>query len=152
MVGIHPMTAARLHRWVLLLSAYSYELEFKCTQHNVNVDGLSQLPQGDRHPPAMHSAFVIGQIQALPVTSEQLETETHHDPVLSQVHTFTREEWPADTLEKFKPFRECHEEVTTQGHPMLWGNQVVIPKRLCTITLQELHRNHPDITWMKALA
>ena len=150
--GIRPMTAARLQRWALLLSAYSYEIEFKRTHDHANADGLSRLPQGDRQPPAIHSAFMIGQIQALPVTSERLETETRHDPILSQVHAFTRKGWPATTAEEFKPYRERQNELTTQGEVVLWGNRVVIPLKLRTRILEELHRSHPGITRMKALA
>jgi len=71
---------------------------------------------------------------------------------LSQVHTFTREGWPASTSERFKAFQERQDELTTQGHVVLWGNRVVIPEKLRANMLEELHRNHPGITRMKALA
>ena len=68
--GIPPMAATRLQRWALLLSAYNYAIEFKPTLQHGNANGLSRLPLGDRLPPSTYSAFVVGQIQALPVTSE----------------------------------------------------------------------------------
>lgn len=42
--GIPSLAAARLQRWAILLSAYTYDIEFKPTQNHSNVDGLSQLP------------------------------------------------------------------------------------------------------------
>ena len=41
---IPSLTAARLQRWAILLSAYNYTLEFKPTALHGNADGLSRLP------------------------------------------------------------------------------------------------------------
>ena len=89
---------------ILILSAYSYDIQFKRTQDHANADGLSRLPQGNSQPPDTESAFVVGQIQALPVTGEKLETATWQDKILSQVHMFIKEGWPTKTDEEFKPF------------------------------------------------
>ena len=150
--GIPPMAAARLQRWALLLSAYDYAIEFKPTQQHGNADGLSRLPLGDRQPPSTCAAFVVGQIQALPVTSECLETATRQDPVLSRVHQYTRSGWPSSTPDELKPYRDRQEELTTQGDALLWGNRVIIPLKLRSRIQEELHRDHPGITRMKALA
>ena len=42
--GIPTLAAARLQRWAVLLSAYSYEIRFKPTADHANADGLSRLP------------------------------------------------------------------------------------------------------------
>ena len=150
--GIPPMAAARLQRWALLLSAYIYTIEFKPTQQHANADGLSRLPLGDRQPPSTCSAFVVGQLQALPVTSEQLEAATRQDPLLSRVHQYIKEGWPSSTSEEFKPLHDRQLELTTQGDAILWGNRVIIPLKLQSRILEELHCGHPGITRMKALA
>ena len=149
--GIPPMAAARLQRWALLLSAYDYAIEFKPTQQHGNADGLSRLPLGDRQPPSTCVAFMVGQIQALPVTSECLETATRQDPVFSRVHQYTRSGWPSSTPDELKPYRDRQEELTTQGDALLWGNRVIIPLKLRSRIQEELHRDHPGITRMKAL-
>ena len=150
--GIPSMAAACLQRWALLLSAYTYDIEFKRTQDHANADGLSRLPQGERQPPSTNSAFVIGQIQALPVTAEMLEAATRQDPILSQLNRFIREGWPANTAEEYRPFKERQQELTTQGQVVLWGSRVIIPLKLRQVILEELHWNHPGVVRMKSLA
>ena len=39
--GIPSLAAARLQRWAIILSAYKYDIEFKCTQLHGNADALS---------------------------------------------------------------------------------------------------------------
>ena len=42
--GIPELSAARLQRWVLILAAYNYKIEFGPTQKHGNKDGFSRLP------------------------------------------------------------------------------------------------------------
>ena len=48
-----------------------------------NADGLSRLSLGTRYAASADSIFAIRQIQALPVTAEQIATTTWQDAVLS---------------------------------------------------------------------
>ena len=100
----------------------------------------------------MYSAFMIGQMQALPVTTEALETVTRQDPLLSRVHEYVRDGWPSSTSEELKPFCNRQKKLTTQGQAVLWGNRAVIPSKLRPRIKEELHRTHPRISRMKALA
>ena len=83
--GIPSLAAARLQRWALILSAYSYVIEFRPTRQHANADGLSRLPLGNRHEASLDciavDAFIIGQIQALPVTCDQAKSTTIHSMV-----------------------------------------------------------------------
>ena len=83
--GIPPLVAARLQRWAWLLSAYSYDIEFRRTNEHSNTDGLSRLPLPVQPPSSTEATFVIGQIQALPVTVDCLVKATRKDPILSRV-------------------------------------------------------------------
>ena len=42
--GIPPLSAARLQRWAVILSAYNHKIVYKSTQTHSNADGLSSLP------------------------------------------------------------------------------------------------------------
>ena len=85
--GIPSLAAARLQRWALILSAYSYTIEFRPTKQHANADGLSRLPLGTCRDAALDciNTFMIGQIQAMPVTAKQVQATTRRDPVLSSV-------------------------------------------------------------------
>ena len=45
--GVPQLATARMQRWALLLSGYSYEIHFHPTTAHGNADGLSQLPVSD---------------------------------------------------------------------------------------------------------
>ena len=69
------------------LSAYTYSIEFRPTKQHANADGLSRLPFGTCKEASLDciQTFIIGQIQAMPVTAEQIQATTRQDPLLSQV-------------------------------------------------------------------
>ena len=66
------MAAARLQRWALLLSAYTYDIQYKPTESHSNADGLSRLPlpvidtREERDEGT--SIFNVFQILSVPVT------------------------------------------------------------------------------------
>ena len=79
--GIPPLAAARLQRWAIILAAYSYEIEYKPTQQHANADGLSRLPlEVTDNPMDEVNVFNIAQVEALPITAEQVATATKRDP------------------------------------------------------------------------
>ena len=43
--GVSTLAAARMQRWALQLSAYTYEIQFRATNQHGNADGLTRLPQ-----------------------------------------------------------------------------------------------------------
>ena len=46
--GIPMMTAARLQRWALILSGYSYDIAYRPGSELSHADALSRLPYDDR--------------------------------------------------------------------------------------------------------
>ena len=95
--GVPPIAAARLQRWALLLSAYSYTIVYKPGVNHNNVDGLSRLPLSQVKPSAFevqNTDFTVCQLNLLPVTAKQLAAATRSDPELSRVLHFTLKGWP----------------------------------------------------------
>ena len=92
------MAAARLQRWAIKLSAYTYEIEYRRTQDHSNADCLSRLPMhsvgavGHTPEPAL---FNVSQIESLPVTATQLAQATRTDKVLSLVYKHVTKGWPS---------------------------------------------------------
>ena len=81
------MTAARLQRYALLLSAHDYSIEYRSTNKHGNTDGLSRLrlPALAEIDGYYAECFYFEQFQTLPVTAVQISRETRKDKVLSRV-------------------------------------------------------------------
>ena len=142
---LHPLNA-------LLKTGSNYSIEFRPTTAHANADGLSCLPLGTRYPASTDSVFTIGQIQALPVTVEQIATATRQDAVLSRVLHFVREGWPAEVSKELEPFARRRNELSTEANCLLWGICVIIPKKCQPQLCEELHSEHPGVSSMKVLA
>ena len=73
---VPPLAAARWQRWALVLSAYSYDIEFRPTTAHGIVDGLSQLPlrepSSEDDVPTGVTLFNVSQLNSLPVTAQQV--------------------------------------------------------------------------------
>ena len=152
--GIPPLAAARLQHWAYTLSAYSYTIKFRPTTEHANADGLSRLPLGKRHTASVDSItpFIIGQIQALPVTAKHIQTATRQDGVLSQVFRYVELDGHHMYLdEAYKPFVNWENELSIEAGCLLWGNRVIIPTKLRSCLVTELHRDHPGASRMKAV-
>ena len=151
--AIPPLAAARLQRWAIMLAAYSYEIEYKSTQHHANADSLSRLPlKVTDNPMDEINIFNIAQVEAMPVTAEQVATATKKDPLLSQVYRYTQSGWPTDVDDVLLPHWNRRTELSLERGCLLWGIRVVIPQKLQERLLKELHKDHPGIVRMKEIS
>ena len=153
--NVPPLAAARLQRWAIVLSAYSYDIEFRHTAVHGNADGLSRLPLHDSKPEDVApgvTLFNVSQLSSLPVTSQQLQAATRTDPVLSRILRCTREGWPTQPDDQIRPYWSHRHELTVEQECVLWEIRVLIPKKLQSQLLRELHKDHPGISRMKAVA
>ena len=96
--------------------------------------------------------FNIAQLDTLPVRSSELMAANHTDPQLSKVLQYVRKGWPEKISDTLCPFWQRRSELTVEGDSVLWGVRVVIPVKLRYHVLKELHRGHPGVVRMKALA
>jgi len=86
------MTASRLQRWAIILSAYKYTIDFKPTRKHGNGDCLSRLPQETDPEFENFQALepIVNLIQEtqlnfLPLSAKTVKEETEKDKLLSQV-------------------------------------------------------------------
>ena len=153
--GIPPLAAARMQRWALILSSYTYDIQYRSTHAHGNADGLSRLPVQDSQPEGNvtdATAFMIGQVEALPVQASEVEAATRTDPILGKVLVYLRQGWPKKPPRVVEPYWRRQEELSTEGDCVMWGMRVCIPKVLQQKVLAELHSGHPGVVKMKALA
>lgn len=153
--GVPAMAAARLQRWALFLSAHTYSIEYKGTQHHGNADGLSRLPLQVAPPVKTKEAvdmFQMAQVDPLPVTSEEIARETGRDPVLSKVYELTLKGWPRHGDSSLPGYSSRREQLTVHQGCILWGARVVIPPKLRQRVLSVIHEGHLGVVKMKGLA
>ncbi len=150
--GVPPMAAARMQRWSLLLSAYSYDIQYRRSEENANADAMSRLPCPDVEP-VESELNQVSIVSDLPVTSTEVATATRKDPTLAKVLDFVCTGWPNNVRDDdVKPYFTRREELSTESGCILWGTRVVIPPSLRETLLQELHVEHLGISRTKTYA
>ena len=153
--GIPPLSAARLQRWAVILSAYNYKIVYKSTQSHGNADGLSHLPlvvNNGKKQLSESSVFNVRQIENLPVTAMQLKTATRRDPVLSKVLHYSKQGWPETITDDLKPYWLKRTEISVEDDCLMWGIRIIVPSKLQEPVLQELHQTHLGMVRMKMVA
>ena len=150
---IPPIAAVRMQRWGIFLSAYQYDVEYKRSKEHGNADGLSRLPLPPQLDQDEREVFRVSFVDALAVTAAEIASETTKDPVLSQVYHYVMEGWPRQGVsEQMRPLYQRREQLATNQGCLLWGMRVVVPTKLQSRILSELHFMHPGVVKMKLLA
>ena len=152
--GISSLAAARLQRWAILLSAYKYIIKYTKSQAHSNGDGLSRLPlpATNSHPGKEDSIFNVCQVQALPVSFRDIQQATRRDKLLGEVLSYTQMGWPNQVTWELTPYKARANEIGIEANCLMWGTRVIVPEKLQARVLKVLHKNHPGITRMKAIA
>ena len=152
--GISAMAAARMQRWALLLSGYSYTIEYRKGEDNPVADMLSRLPVDGADSAHEDENFVfLTTVNALPVTAQDISEATRKDSTLSKVLELTLNGWPSHIEEgELKPYHLHKDELSLEDDCVLWGRRVIIPDACRERVLAELHECHPGIVKMKSLA
>ena len=153
--GIPALAAARMQCWALRLSAYSYDIVYRPTGSHGNADGLSRLslPESSLHTITDEATvFNLVQIQALPVFSSELEAATRSDLLLSRVLRYVKQGWSLQVPEMLHLYWLKRNKLMVEVDTVMWGVRVVVPSKLRTRVLAELHQGHPGVVRMKALA
>ena len=155
------VAAARLQRWALILSMYDYQIEFVSGSQNVPADVLSRLPSpADSEDSQVCSAVedderlcIAIDDDTLPVTADQVARETAKDPILGLVLGWVRSgAWPTKADPKFNPYMKCRDSLTVVDGCLQVGEKVVIPSKVRSEMLKELHVGHLGVCKMKSLA
>lgn len=164
--GIPTHAANRLQRWAVILLAYDFEIEYINTNSFGYADVLSRLIKQNVPP---EEDFVIATIKMeaelhqilessfnhLPVTSEMIKVETRNDSQLNMIASYTKTDWPdnfksddPDTQQLYKR----KSEISIVNGCLLLGDRIIVPKRLRTQILNQLHKDHSGMDRMKAMA
>ncbi|UYV61570.1 K02A2.6-like, partial [Cordylochernes scorpioides] len=150
--GIPTLSTSRLQRWALILSAYTYDIKFRRTQDHGNADLLSRFPVGCEEIPRLNNVYALSYVEELPITAEEIATETEKDEVLSLAIFYTQQGWPEKVADHLRPYFQRKLELTVDGECLVWGMRVVIPPSLRIKMLNCLHETHSGMNKMKAVA
>ena len=153
--GIPAMASARIQRWVLMLSAYNYEICYKPGADHANADGLSRLPVSDHVTtvPLPGDVLLLFQtLQSTPVRADQIRQWTDTDSILSRVRRNVLSGWVDSDEPDLQPYQSRAAELSVQDGCLLWGSRVVVPEKGREAVISLLHEGHPGITRMKRLA
>ncbi|XP_046964488.1 uncharacterized protein K02A2.6-like [Vanessa cardui] len=174
--GIPEVSANRLQRYAIFLSAYNYTIEYVKSANNsadflsrgirpataaASTDGAASIsPGGTRedagsvrgwNETATYVNFILE--GCLPVTLDQLKHETKNDPVLTQVSDYVLKGWPRKVYDcNLLPYFKCRLQLSLENGILMRGHKVVIPENLRKHILLELHKSHLGIVKTKAEA
>ncbi|KAJ7995326.1 hypothetical protein DPEC_G00243390 [Dallia pectoralis] len=150
---IPSLAASRMQRWALLLSAHTYEIEYRKSEQHCNADGLSRLPLPVTKPESREvDIFYFRQMENAPVTTKQVCRATRHDSVLSEVMDIIVKGKSAGDAPDLKHYLSKRTELSVQSGCLLWGRRVIIPPALRKPVLQQLHSGHCGMVRMKEIA
>ena len=82
--GVHTLAAARLQRWAVIFSAYSYELEYRAGQDNKEADVLSRLPIPVEVIDPNEQSFGVDSCEPLPMTAKEIAKATQLNVVTKE--------------------------------------------------------------------
>ena len=154
--GIPTMTAARLQRWALILSGYTYEIEYRPGSELCHADAFSRLPVNAPTNSAEEESddiFHFTCVDELPVSSRQIRESTRKHPLLAKVLDFTMTGWPERvTDDALTPYFIRRHELSVEQGCLLWGLRVVVPPIWRKRLMDDLHEGHMGMTRMKGVA
>ncbi|KAJ8716473.1 hypothetical protein PYW07_003100 [Mythimna separata] len=159
--GIPEVSANRLQRYAIFLTAYNYTIEYISSKQN-SADYLSRACWEEGHEETSEElaecedrATYVNFITDgdLPVTLSDMRRETARDPYLTIVIRYILNGWPRkidDT--NLKPFFNCRSQLSYENGILMRGHKVVIPSSLHNTICKELHSSHFGVVKMKAEA
>lgn len=153
---VPQQVSPRVQQWALTLAAYEYKIAYKAGTTNANADALSRLPLSkmpESVPVPGETILLLEHLDHTPINSQHIREWTRCNPVLSKVHQFTLNGWPHHCQDvQLHPYLSRKAELTIEGGCVLWGNRVIVPPQGQAQVIAELHKAHPGISRMKALA
>lgn len=93
-------------------------------------------------------------MKALPITVHTLRAATHSDILLSKAYRYTKGTWPHKVSQALRPFSDRRSELTVEEGCLAVGRLCCSSTKIereTPLSLQELHRDHPEVARMKVV-
>ena len=162
--GIPAHTANRLQRWALTLLNYDFNIVHVKTKDFSKVDVLSRLINQKQKPEDYVIASIqletdinnsmIEAIEKTPFTHDQISQATKSDDVLKIVtECINLGNWSNyRDNPQVNIFKSRANELSMVQECIMLADRIVIPSKFRSQVIKTLHRGHPGIVRMKALA
>ena len=137
------------------MNSYQYKLEYRPGASTSHADCPSRLPLPDtprKVPVPQEVVIALSTIDESPITSDQIEKWTALDQIISQVRHLVEHGWSNQAPGELDAYCQRKDELSVQQGVLFWGARVIVPPKGRDYLLDELHKTHPGIGKMKALA
>ena len=135
--GIPTVVASRLQRRAIILSAYTYDIQYKPTNEHGNADMLSRLPadpdstfDSTQSLNAVVNMIQDEQLEHLPILTTDIQEATKDDNTLNYMQNGSKDK---------KAYFDHRHDRTIHNGCILRGLRVVIPQSLRERVLTEIH-------------
>ncbi|XP_060810048.1 uncharacterized protein K02A2.6-like [Amyelois transitella] len=151
--GIPQTAASRLQRWAARLAGYDFKIEFVRSADNGPADTLSRLPLSHERAFVPHIDYLHFVEETLPIDFIDVAKETQKDTVLCKVLGYLMFGWPSSpTCDEEKVFFARKQDLFADRGCIIYKYRVVIPFKLRSQVLKEVHSGHLGMNKMKNIA
>ncbi|CAB0003680.1 unnamed protein product [Nesidiocoris tenuis] len=142
--GIPACAANRLQRWAVIMSSYTYDVEWVKSEKNI-ADWFSRSPLPDcpkSQDPDLNINYIFDTNSDLPLDYIRLVQATKKDITIMKVIGYLKFGWPDKVAPEVMPYFQKRDELFAEKDVRLWGYRVVVPSQLRSAVLKELHSSH----------
>ncbi|XP_055596035.1 uncharacterized protein K02A2.6-like isoform X2 [Uranotaenia lowii] len=152
--GRNAIYVTRLQRYIMELSIYNFEIEYRPASKLANADFCSRFPLQQSVPSSLDGENVnsINFSTEFPLDFALVSKETKNDKFMLEIFKYIVEGWPRKVNNKFKDYYSQKEKLQIVDEVLLLDERVVIPSLLRPKVLHMLHKNHGGMIKMKQLA
>lgn len=154
--GLPMMASARMQRWALILSGFSYSIKHVKGEFN-QADSISRMPQAELNDSVnyIESNYInyADFDNVLQLDFKKIAIETRRDKILSKLVDAIQNGTVSKLTDSiYESFRNKSNELTVESGCILWGYRTVLPEKLRKQVLLDLHKSHLGIVKTKSLA
>lgn len=152
--GLPIMAAARMQRWALILSGFTFKINYVKGILNI-ADTLSRMPQHEPMDEPEEADYVnsIKPSDIFRINYKNIAIATRNDPILSKLLDAIQVGDVQNLKDEcYKSFRSRSSELSVEHGCILWGYRTIIPLKFREQVLLDLHRSHLGIVKTKSLA
>ncbi|KII64613.1 Transposon Tf2-6 polyprotein [Thelohanellus kitauei] len=153
-----PLTAsARIYRWAIFLSGFTFTVKHKKGIDNAPADAFSRLPIKDEAVGKVSSVdrAIVKHLENLidPNSILSLDYETENDEILRQVREMHLRNWRFyKKSPELDPYYKLRDELSLMGKLIIMREKIVVPVAARSYLLKRLHEGHLGFTKTKSLA